>query len=304
MTNFFKNPYLLLILTALFWSGNMVVVRALNTIFPENTAIPPISLGLGRWLIVLILTAPFAWEYRLQIRELKNHINILLVLSITGICAFNTFAYIALKSTSATNAALLNSFIPIVTMILGIIFLKQHITLLQTIGVLISMIGVAIIVIQGDFGNLIKLNINQGDLWMLLAVIDWAIYTLALRWHPKIHPLLLLFVLTIIGIFFLLPLSIYELWQSNVSSYSVYFSQPNMWTVLYIGIFPGFLGYVFYNYGIRMVGAYCGSLFIHLMPVFGSLLAWSALGEQLYTYHFFGMVSIFSGIILAVYIRK
>lgn len=293
------NPYVLLTLTALFWSGNMVLARAINVATGANTPIPPLMLALGRWLIVLALTTPWAWQHRHYARALLAGWKTLLVLALTGITAYNSFAYIALQYTTATNAVLLNSFIPIMTVLLGWLFLRRPVSGLQALGVLVSFLGVMMIVLQGQLSHLLTLSINRGDLWMLMAVVDWAIYTLALQWHPKVPPMLLLWSITAVGLLALAPFALLDLSQQPPLQWSLI----NGLSVAYVGIFPGFLGYVFYNRGIREVGAPRGSLFIHLMPVFGALLSFIFLGEQLHGYHLLGMAGIFMGIGLNLWKR-
>lgn len=296
----FANPYLLLILTVLFWAGNSVVVRSININVSVNKPLPPQIISLGRWIIMMFLLIPLTYKYFSQWRILIPYWKTILILSITGITIFNSFAYIALQYTSATNMVLLNSFIPIVTVLIGWIFYQRKISLIQFIGIMISMLGVIMIISRGNVFQLLLLNINRGDIWLLLAVIDWAIYTVIIQNFRVIPPLFLLMVITVIGTIILLPFSIYE----YISFQPLNWSLPNILVILYIGIFPAFLGYIFYNRGIAAIGAYRGSMFIHLMPVFGSLLAWAFLDEKLYSYHLIGIIAIFCGIALTIYINK
>lgn len=282
----------------------MVLARRLNLLAGENIPLSPLVLAWGRWALVLLFTLPWLWQYRHHFRDnfrlLIKGWKALLVLAFTGITGYNSFAYIALQYTTATNAVLLNSFIPIMTVFLGWLCLRRAVSMLQCGGILVSFLGVMVIVSQGDFSRLWVLAINRGDVWMLLAVVDWAIYTLALKWHPKVPPMFLLSGMTALGLIMLTPWSVAEYISRPPFSWSV----PNLVAVLYVGIFPGFLGYVFYNRGIREVGANIGSLFIHLMPVFGALLSFIFLGERLFLYHFVGITAIFCGIALNVWKRS
>lgn len=289
------HPYLLLILTVLFWSGNMVVGRALRD------AVPPMSLALARWMLAFLLTLPFAWPHRHTLRGLSRaKWGVLLVLGVLGIGAYNTLAYLALVHTTATNAALLNSFIPIA--IIAITWFMGHrATLVESIGVAISFGGVMTIVGRGDPAVLAGLSLNVGDLWMLGAVLSWALYTIGLRWRPAgLHPMALLAVLTMIGLVVLVPLAGWELSQGA----QLHLSAASLAGVAYTGIFPAFLGYVFYNRAVGEVGASRGGLFIHLMPAFSTILATVFLGEIPRTYHFLGIALILSGIWLTTGFKK
>ena len=149
------------------------------------------------------------------------------------------------------------------------------------------------IVSRGDVAVLAHLNLNVGDIWMLIAVLDWAIYTVALAWRPAgVHPMLMLGATTVIGLCALGPAYAWELAQGRTMNIHL----GSLSALAYVGIFPSFLGYIFYNKGVAEVGASKASLFIHLMPVFGTLLSFVFLGEVPFWYHYFGIGLIFTGI--------
>ncbi|MGB8249011.1 MAG: DMT family transporter, partial [Azonexus sp.] len=119
--HFYSNPYLLLTLTALFWSGNMVLGRGIRA------DVPPMALAFWRWAIAFALVLPLAMpHFRSQWPLLKQGWKPLLFLGLLGVGGYNTFAYIALQYTSATNAVLLNSFIPVATIAISWAFLGKH----------------------------------------------------------------------------------------------------------------------------------------------------------------------------------
>ena len=289
------HPYLLLTLTVLFWSGNMVVGRGLRD------AVPPMSLAFARWSLALLLTLPFAWPHLKALRGMtQKQWGILAVLGVLGVGAYNTLAYVALVHTTATNAALLNSFIPIAIIAISW-FLGHRATLVESRGVGVSVVGVMAIVSRGDLAVLAGLSLNVGDLWMLAAVLSWALYTLGLRWRPVgLHPMALLATLTVIGLMVLAPLA----WWELASGASLHLSPSALAGVAYTGIFPAFLGYVFYNRAVGEVGASRAGLFIHLMPAFSTILAALFLGEVPRAYHFFGIALILTGIWLTTGFKK
>lgn len=292
MKRFFANPYLLLTLTALFWSGNMVIGRGLRE------AVPPIALAFWRWSIALALVLPFALpKLRNQWPTLRAHWRPMLALGLLGVGCYNTFAYIALQYTTATNATLLNSFIPIATIALAFVLLGKRLTRSEALGVAVSLVGVMSIVSRGDPATLLALSLNTGDLWMLGAVLVWGLYTVGLQWRPQgLDPMVMLFAFTVIGLAALAPFYAWEL----AGGRSIDLHAGSLLGILYTGIFPGFLGYVFYNAGVAAVGPARGALFIHLMPVFGTLLAALFLGERPHGYHFVGIGLVFTGIFLTM----
>ena len=292
----FHHPYILLTLTTLFWSGNMVVGRAIRD------DVPPLSLAFWRWAIALALTLPLALPHlRTQWPQLKRSWRAVVLLGLLGVGGYNTLAYVALQTTDATNAVLLNSFIPIATIALSWAFLKKHLHGAEWLGVLISLAGVTAIVTRGEVAALAGLTLNVGDLWMLLAVLVWALYTIGLQWRPAgVHPMLMLAAFTTVGLLALAPAYAWEIMRGRL----ININPVSLTSMVYIGLFPGFLGYVFYNRAVGEVGASKASLFIHLMPVFGVLLSSLFLGEIPQTYHFIGIALIFSGIFLTTFRRE
>ncbi|MGQ5525306.1 DMT family transporter [Chitinimonas sp. PSY-7] len=288
-----KSPalaYLLLTLTSLFWSGNFIVGRA------THASIPPMSLSFGRWVIALVILLPFTlnrvWHNRIALRESWRRV---LLLGAIGVAGFNSLAYVGLHHTSATNAVLTNSFIPILILLLGAIFLREPITRRQILGVAISFAGVMTIFTHGELGRLLTLDLNHGDILLLLAALDWAIYTLLLRrLDPKIDRLALLLVLIVVGLICITPFFWWELSQGRVAA----LTPSNAATFLYVGVFPSILAYLFYNYGVACVGPARAGNFIHLMPAFGTLLAIAFLGERFEWFHLAGISGIFAGLLL------
>ena len=290
MLSKFRRPYLLLTLTTLFWSGNMVVGRAVHG------AVPPLTLAFGRWAIAFALTLPFALPHlRSQWPSLKRGWPAIVVLGLLGVGGYNTFAYVALQYTAATNALLLNSFIPVATIALSWAFLNKRLRGNEWLGVLISLSGVILIVARGRLETLRELSLNVGDLWMLLAVLVWALYTIGLQWRPTgIDPMLMLAAFTAVGLVALAPACIWEILQGR----HVAVTPASLAVIAYTGVLPSFVGYVFYNRAVGEVGAGKASLFIHLMPVFGTLLSAVFLGEKPQGFQFFGIAMIFAGIYL------
>jgi len=286
----FHHPYLLLTLTTLFWSGNMVVGRAIRG------EVPPFTLAFWRWAIAFLLTLPLALPHlRTQWPIIRKNWKAVFILGLLGVGGYNTLAYIALQYTGATNASLLNSFIPVATIALSWAFLNKRLRGIEWVGVLISLAGVTTIVSRGELATLLALTPNIGDLWMLGAVFVWAFYTIGLQWRPAgVHPMLLLAAFTAVGLLALTPAYAWEVFQGR----HLVVSEASLAGIVYVGTLPSFAGYIFYNRAVGEVGASKASLFIHLMPVFGTVLAALFLGEIPQAFHFVGIGLIFLGIYL------
>ncbi len=287
-----NSPFLLLTLTPLFWSGNIVLARGVNEI------IPPIGLAFWRWTIALLLLLPFTWSHakRDWSCALKSW-KILSVISVFGISCFNTMLYQAAHTTTAINIALMQTTMPAVIILLSLLLFKEKISKPQFIGVSICVVGACSIILHGNWRTLLELAFVEGDIWMAVAVLLYALYSTLLRKGPQIHGLSLLTFTFALGILFLFPFYLWELSYSEpiLLSWEVVFS------VLYVSIFPSILSYLFWNRSIQLVGANRAGLFINLIPVFASILAVLLLNESLYAYHFFGMALIGCGMFLFNY---
>jgi drug/metabolite transporter (DMT)-like permease len=121
----------------------------------------------------------------------------------------------------------------------------------------------------------------------------WAVYTICLRWRPAgLNLLTFLFVLACVGDLSVLPLFLAELAFGRHMVVTV----ANVAALVSVALFSSVLAYIFWNRGVEQVGANVAGLFVHLMPVFGVVLAWIFLGERLAGYHLVGIALILAGI--------
>ncbi|MCK5903465.1 MAG: DMT family transporter [Cocleimonas sp.] len=287
------KPFFILLLPPLFWASNFILGRAITG------QIAPLTLSFWRWSLALVIILPFVIKPLIQQREIiKRHFMVLVLLAFLGISTFNTLAYIGLEYTTATNGTLLNSFIPIFILITSVLFFGEKINRAQIIGVLVSLFGVLIILSQLEIERIKRLNFNQGDVWILLAALDWALYSILLkRYRPEgLTALGLLGIMLILGVLILLPL--YLLNPFNEATLLI--NRETLSTLLYIAIFPSILAYLAWNYGISKLGAQLGGQFIHLMPVFGILMAVIFLDETFAYYHLLGALFIATGLWLSM----
>ncbi|MFT6915887.1 MAG: drug/metabolite transporter (DMT)-like permease [Motiliproteus sp.] len=285
-------PQLLLVLTTLFWAGNFVVARA------THLSMPPLSLSFWRWLLALLILLPWVAPKLVSERALIfKHWKILLLLSVLGVVNFNSFIYLGLQYTTATNATLLQSVVPSLVMLLAVFLLGQKISRLQAVGLALSLLGVLCIVLRGDLTQLLNLEINRGDLWVLTGMLSWSLYTVALHWRPVALSKGALLGSTILtGTLVLLPVYLWELGQGL----RIALVSENLLALGYVAIFPSVMAYFFWNYGVEKLGAPRAGLFIYLLPVFGTTLSMLFLGEQPALYHLFGFALVLAGMLLAI----
>ncbi|WP_029147143.1 DMT family transporter [Methylophilus sp. 5] len=282
---------LLLLLPPLLWAGNFIAGRAISA------EVPPVALSLIRWSIAALCLLPFA--IRPFLREHSHYLAYrwhVLGTAITGVAAFNLLVYWGLHTTSATNGIILNSFIPFLVAIFGYLFYRQTLSMGQLFAMLVSLAGVLVVVSHGDLHILMTLAFAPGDVIIFVAMIFWALYTLWLKEIPAhINRTGLMLCQVLIALALLAPLA---LWESEAHPIQIK-STHTLWILAYIGIFPSVIALLAYARAVSLVGSVRASVFIHAMPIFGSMLSTLLLREVFQGYQLLGMLTIFSGIWLA-----
>ena len=281
----------------LFWSANFIIGRYIH----ED--VEPVQLALFRWTGVSILVLPILINsFSKIIKTIKSDFLILNILAILGISAFNTILYVGLNYTKATNALLINSFVPIMILVLSFFILKIKIKFIQLLGILLSTFGVVFLILRGEFATLSTLELNYGDIWVLSASFTWALYSVLVKFKPTtLNDFEFFTAIVYIGLFWLSLVYIF-MGYSIIEDISL--SQKYYWAFGYIALFPSVLSYYFWHRGIKEIGANRTGQFTHLMPLFGSILAYMFLGEMLSAYHIVGAIFIGVGIYLSLFIGK
>ena len=286
------KAYIFLVLCTLFWAGNFIVGKVASLF-----EIPPFSLNFYRWLIAFIILFPFTYtKITENFHEIKKKIIPLSIMGFTSITIFNSVVYYSLNFTQVLNGVLMISTIPVLIIFFSSCFTNEKIKINQILGVITSLIGVLIIITKFQLSTLLSLNLNKGDLWILVAMISWATYSIMVK-EKKINldPLALLQTLIFIGLIFLIPFYLYELHNAQFLKLNI----PVLLTVGYVVIFAGIGAYIFWIGAIKIIGPSRSGVFLHLMPVFSSLMAIFLLGERLANFHIFGALFILIGIIVS-----
>ena len=286
-------PYLLLTLSALFWSGNFVLSRGMHA------EIPPISLAFWRWTLALLIISPFGLRRVYEQRALlMRHRRFMIWQGILGVTGFNTLIYLALQSTTAINAVLVNSCIPIIIVLISLLVYREKLSVRQAVGVFISLSGVLLIIAKGEVAALQQLTFNQGDLLVLAAAVVWAFYSANLRHYPEgLHPIAYLTGIMLTGLVFLFPCYLLEIQSGKHIQINI----ETVLTISYVALFASVLAFICWTRAIRTVGANRAGPFIHLMPVFSTILAIIFLEEVLLGYHIQGMGLVFTGIFITTF---
>ena len=283
--------FLLLALAMLFWAGNWVIGRALRDAFE------PVALNFWRWAIAALVLAPFALpELRGKFGVIQRHAGILALLSLTGVAMFHAMVYAGLKTTSTVNAVLLNSSLPLFIIACAWVLERERTTLRQVGGMLVSIAGILVILSRGDPRSLLHFDVHPGDAWILLAMPVWGVYSVLLkRRPPEIGGVAFLFLIAIAGVVLLAPALALEATYAPMRRPSA----PAAAGVLYVALFASVAAFICWNRGVAIVGANAAGFTLHLLPVFGTLLAMAFLGETFQRFHAAGIATIVAGVVVA-----
>ena len=287
-----KKAYLFLVLTTLFWAGNFIVGKAASLF-----EIPPFTLNFYRWTFAWLILAPFTLK---EIIEKKNYIleniKLIIILGITSITIFNSIVYYSLNFTQVISGVLMISTIPVMIIIFCSLLKIEKTNIFQILGVIFSLCGVVVIITKANLTILLNLNFNKGDLWMVVAMFSWALYSALLRKKKlELSQLSLLQTIISAGLVFLLPAYLIELALGHKANIHL----PFILTLTYVVLFPGLASFILWIKGISIIGSNRAGIFLHLIPIFSTIFAIIIFKEKFMLYHLIGAMLIISGIILS-----
>lgn len=290
-------PLVVMLLTPLFFSSNLIFGR--STI----SEVAPFTLAFLRWSAACLLLSPFLWMARVRARAyLTTYPMHWLVLGFLGMWICGAGVYYALQFTTATNGTLIYTTSPLIVIILERLFFGRATSWREIAGIIVGFLGVAIIVLKGDFSQLAGSSFNRGDLMFIAAAISWAGYSVLLKGRRTAGlPVSALFaVVTLSGALLLAPFALWELVSGA--------SMPQSWTawggIGGIIIFSSLLAFSGYQYGVATLGASTTSIFMYLLPPYGVGLAVIVLGEPFETFHAIGIITVLAGLVLATAPRR
>lgn len=285
-----KKAYLCLVIATLSWGGNAVAGKL------AVGHISPMMLTFSRWAIaVAIIFAISVPQLKKDWPVVRKRLPILIFYGIVGYTTFNAVLYTALNYTTAINVAIEQAGIPMLIFIINFILFRTRVSIAQIIGFSLTLVGVALTAAHGDLASLLDLTVNFGDALMLIAVVAYAVYTVSLRWKPAIDWRTLMAVPAFFALLTTVPLVLWE--QANEQ---LIWPDAQGWAiVLYTAVFASLLAQVLYIKGVEGIGPNRASLFINLIPVFGTLLSVAIIGEDLQLFHVAALVLALGGIAIA-----
>jgi drug/metabolite transporter (DMT)-like permease len=283
----------LALLACLIWASTYVLSR---TIANSTT---PIEISFWRWVVAIIIIFPFAKPHlKTEFAKIRNNLRLYFYLGLLAACIYNVLFFKAAHYTNANNLAILSTSSFLWTLILAAFLKIEKLTKIKLISCLVSFVGVIEVVSKGSLINVINLNLNFGDILMLVACLCWGIYGVLLKKTVKdLNQIFLIFIIALIGFACLLPLFIL---QTAIVGFSP-FNFTNIFTYLYVGIFVSAVAWYCYNSCVNIIGPINTSMIFFLLPVFGAIMSYLIIDEKLYSFHAIGFVLIITGILISNY---
>lgn len=290
-----RSPYVLIPLAMLLFALNYVFARQLRA------EVTPLGINFWRLVVALLLLLPLCgtglWRSR---RVLRREWRLLGLLALFGVVLFYTLMYLALESTTAINATTVHMSTPLVIVAVSWLLHRDVITQRQAVGIGVSLVGASLIITRGDPARLLALDLNPGDVWAVLSIPTWALYTVLLkRRPPDLSPMVLMTAISAIGLVMLAPFFLAE----TLAGRGMPLTWPSVLMVAYVGIFVSVVALVLWTVAVPAVGPNRAGLFVHMNPMFTTILAILFLDEALHGYHVAAIALILGGIWLASTVR-
>ncbi len=286
------TAYIFLVLATLFWSGNFIVGK-----FATLFEIPPLTLNFYRWIVVWIILIPFTYkEILLKKNYIKENWLLISFMGIITISTFNSVVYFALNYTQVINAVLMLAGIPALVMVLSSIMNIERANIFQLVGLILSILGVGTIISNADIQKILSLSFNKGDLWMVVCVLSWSLYSTLLKKKKfELSQFTFIQLMVTVGLIFLIPQYFYE----RSIGLEIPLNKFFIVILLYVVIFPAIAAYYCWQKAIELIGPNRSAIFVQLMPLFSALMAIIIFKERFELYHFIGGIFIVTGIYLS-----
>ncbi|MFC4769195.1 DMT family transporter [Effusibacillus consociatus] len=278
--------YVLLLCTSILWAGNFVAGKFLV----DHAS--SLTLTNMRWGLAILFLIPIVWKFEKRLLPPKKALLPLFLMGLTGVVFFNIFMFLALERTSADNVGLLSALNPVAIAIVSFFVLREKMSFRQTIGMIVSLMGVVVVISHGDIQRLLHFRLNTGDLFMLAAVGTWGLYSVAGKKAMQyVSPYMSTLWAGIFGVITLLPF--------NLPSFAVNNPDSAFWiATVYVSIGATVLAMVFWNLGVQRVGGTHSGMFLNFNPIFTAILAYLFIGEHMTAVQVAGTVLVISGVYL------
>ena len=286
------KAYFLAILTITIWSSNFIIARDVLDI------LPPFSFAFLRWLLATIIILLFFFKTLIQeYKTIKENIYYLILLSWFGIAGFHGFLYLASHSSTAVNLSLIGASSPILVLVISRFLGDIKLGFYKIVTVFITFLALAILVSDGDIYKLLNFRFRQGDVWMLFASINFAIYNIMMNKRPtSISFKATTISLFILGTIFTIPFFLYELF---IVKKTIIISNKSIFAIVYTALLPSIVGYFAWTKALYLIDSVAKvSMIYYLIPIFSAIGSHYILSEAITWVNIFCMVLILFGVIL------
>ena len=280
-----------LILTTFFWAGNFVFGKFVAA------ELTPLQLTFLRWLLAVLLLFPIAhWYERPSWPQVWREWKKLLALALLGMIGYNLILYQALHFTSSLNAALINSINPALIFLTSAWLLKERLSLTNSMGILVSLLGVLLVLTDGRLQHILSIEFNPGDLLMLAAILTWNLYTLMGRRMQAVPPIAATAVSAFLSVLVLLPFVM-------LSGMPAALSREAIIGVVYVAVFASVAAFLLWNSAILLLKAGQAGVYLNLITVFTAILS-VLLGNTVTAVQIIGGLVVFAGVYLTTQKKK
>ncbi|TMP38171.1 DMT family transporter [Pseudoalteromonas rubra] len=280
----------------------LICVFCWGSVFPvaKDILVHMSGLSLSIWRFTIAIISLFIFMRLTRMRMVSLSLNRYIVLGIIGMMGvggLNLALFSGLSHTSATNGALIMALSPIVTTVMAALLNRTMIARVQLLQLAIAFSGVLLVVVNGDLMSLLSLQLNKGDLTIMLGMLAWSGYTVCgskvSGWLPPLEFSLLTMAAGLIG------LSVVSMFQAEVHPVQelIVLSWPLLISMLYIGVFGTVVGYLCWNNGVKTLGSANASLYFNLVPVFAALVS-VLMGQNVTIIQLAGMLLVLAGLTL------
>ena len=282
----------MVVCATLFWAGNFNIGKIA---FIEN--ISPFTLAFLRWLFVWIILMPFTYKEIYNLKKIiLSNFKLLFILGLSSVFLYSALTYKALNYTQVINASLFNTAVPATIILVSFLLKIEKTNIFQLSGLLISTLGILAIVTKLDLNILLSLDFNTGDLYMIIAIISWGVYSAFLKKRNfQISLLALVQIICTFGLIMLAPAFLIELNHG----YSVDINFKLFYILLYVAIFPSIGSYYCWAGAVSIIGANRAGIFLSLIPLFSTILAMIFFNEKFLFFHLIGTILIILGLFLS-----
>ncbi len=282
--------YMLLITSMALWGGTWVAGRVLAQ------SIHPMPAAFLRFFVASSVLVFMCWRAEGRMPKIKrNQILPLMFLGLTGVFSYSYFFFNGLQTIAAGRAALIVACIPVCISVISAIFYKEKFGPVRVIGALISLVGVSVVIADGNPLALLSGGVGRGDIMILGCVVSWTAYSLGGRAVMKtVSPLTAVSWSSIFGTIMLLPAALADGLIGDIGS-----ARAIDWgCIVYLGALATALAYFWYYQAISVIGASRSGIFINTVPVFAVILGFLILGEPIHLSLIAGGLMVVTGVYL------